>query len=90
MSVVLLVLSNPMKALKFYLDIVDPRIKAGGKLGEMEVDKISRQLQVEIRMSSAQFLNTANWMQRSIKELQKKGILKVGKKPRKGAETYRV
>jgi len=76
--------------MKFYLDIVEPRIKAGGQLGEMEVDKINRELQVEVRMSAMQFVGIADWMQRHIKELQEKGILKVEKKPRKPPETYRV
>lgn len=76
--------------LKFYLDIYEPRIKAGGKLGEMEVDKVTREFQVEVRMSSLKFMSIANWMQGHIKELEKKGILKVEKKRRKGVETYRV
>ena len=76
--------------MKFYLDIVEPRIKAGGKIGEMETDKITRELQVEVRMSSIEFVSIANWMQGHIKKLEKKGILKVEKKRRKGVETYRV
>ena len=76
--------------MKFYLDIMEPRMKAGGKPGEMETDKITREFQVEVRMSSMKFVSIANWMQRHVKELQKKGILKVEKKPRKGVETYRV
>ena len=76
--------------MKFYLDIVEPRIKVGGKPGEMELDKITREIQVEVRMSPMTFIGLADWMQRHIKELEKKGILKKEKKPRKEAETYRV
>lgn len=76
--------------MKFYLDIVEPKIKVGGKTGELEMDKITREFQVEVRMSSMKFVSIANWMQQHIKQLQKKGILKVEKKIPKGAETYRV
>lgn len=76
--------------IKSYLDIVEPKIKANGKHGRMEMDKITRELQVEVRVSSTQFVNIANWMQRHIEQLQKKGILKASKKAPKGPETYRV
>ena len=76
--------------IKFYLDIIEPKIKVGGQPGEMEVDKITREIQVEIRMSSIGFMGIANWMTQHIQELQKRGILKVEKKPTEGAEAYRV
>jgi len=76
--------------IKFYLDIAEPRIKAGGRLGEIEVDKINREFQVEVRMSPRIFMGMADWMTRHIKDLEKKGILKKEKKPQKEAQTYRV
>lgn len=76
--------------LKFYTDIIEPRSKTGGKPGEMELDRITREFQVEIRVSPISFTSIADWMSKHIKELQKKGILKVEKKPRKGAQSYSV
>ena len=76
--------------IKFYLDIVETRIKSGGKPGEMEAEKINREIQVEVRMTSAQFMSVAAWMEAHIKELEKKGIVKREKKPEKAKETYRV
>jgi len=80
--------------LKFYLDIawpkIEPKIKAEGQVEQMKLDKINREFQVEIRMSTAEFLNTANNMTAYIKELQKKGILTAEKKPPKEGETYRI
>ena len=77
--------------MKFYLDIVEPRIKVGGKPGQMEMDRITRELQFEVRMTVPQFVSIAGWMQAHIKELEKKGILKkVKKKTEKATETYRV
>ena len=45
--------------IKFFLDIAEPRIKTGGKPGEMELDKINRELQVEVRMSPPVWMNMA-------------------------------
>lgn len=82
---------NPFEGvIKFYLDIIEPRIKTGGKPGEMEVDTVTREFQVEVRMPPIIFVQMADWMTRHIKDLQKKGVLKVGKKPPKTTETYRV
>ncbi len=76
--------------LKFYIDVVEPKIKAGGKPGEMDVDRITREFQVEIRLTTARFLSLSNLMAAHVKELEKKGILKREKKPSAEAETYRV
>lgn len=76
--------------MKFYLDILEPETKVGGKHGELEIGRITREFQVEVRMSSMKFVSIANWMQQHIKELEKKGIIKVEKKIPKEAETYRV
>jgi len=76
--------------IKFYLDIAEPRIKAGGKPGEMELDKITRELEVEIRMSPVNFVAMCDWMKTHIDRLEKAGILEKGKKPKKDVGTYRV
>jgi len=76
--------------MKFFLDIVEPKIKTGGKSGDMELDKINREFQVEVRMSAMTFMQIFQYMDANLKELEKKGILKRGKKPPKVAETYRV
>lgn len=70
--------------IKFYLDIVEPRIKAGGKHGEMEIGRITTEIQVEVRMTSMTFVGIANWMSQHVQELQKKGILKVEKENARG------
>ena len=75
--------------MKFYLDMIEPKVKVGGQLGEMEIDKINREIQVELRMSSVEFVKMAKWMNSNIEELQKRGILTVEKKP-EGTEAYRV
>ena len=76
--------------IQFYCDVLEPRIKSGGKVGQMELDKIIREFQIEVRMTSAEYVKMANWMMAHIKELEKKGIIKVEKKPQKRAEAYRV
>ena len=76
--------------MKFYLDIVKPGIKDGRKPGEMEMEKITREFQIEVRMTSATFLSISNWMTRHVKELQKKGVLKVEKKVPTAQEAYRI
>jgi len=76
--------------IKFYCDILEPRMKSGAKLGQMDLDKITREFQIEVRMTSTEFIKIANWMAGHIKELEKRGIVKVEKKPRKDVEAYRV
>jgi len=76
--------------IKFYLDIIEPRIKTGGKPGEMEVDRITREFQVEVRMSPRAFMALADWATACVNELEKKGVLKREKKPKKEGQTYRV
>jgi len=60
----------------FYTDIFEPRVKIGGKLGEMEIERINRQCQIDVRMSVMDFVNLAAWMNDHIKRLEDQGILK--------------
>jgi hypothetical protein len=76
--------------MKFYLDIVEPKVKTGDKPSEMEIDKITRELQIEVRMTSMQFVSIADWMARHIKNLEEQGILRKEEKPSKETEAYRV
>ncbi len=45
----------------FFLDRLKPKIKPGGK-GAMDLDRVERELQVEVHMSPHQFLAVAKWM----------------------------
>jgi hypothetical protein len=82
---------NPHEGdIKFYTDIAEPRIKSGGGPGEMELDRISREIQVEIRMSPANWLALAAWMEEHIKRLEKAGALKREPEPKKTQDAYRV
>ena len=60
----------------FFLDRIKPKIKKGKDI-TMEVDKVNRELQVEIRMSPSQFISVAKWMnehaERFGKKIRKKG-----------------
>ena len=47
-----------------------------GNVGEMEVEKINRERQIDIRMSPMAFVNLAAWMNTHIKRLEEKGILR--------------
>ena len=76
--------------MKFYLDIVEPEIKASGRYGAMEIDKIDREFQVEVRMSIVTFMKIAGQIEAHIKQLEKKGIVTREKKKRKKETTYRV
>lgn len=58
----------------FYLDRPIPIMKDTPQ-GAMEVGEFERELQIEIRMSLPQWITIADWMQRHISELKKKGIL---------------
>jgi hypothetical protein len=60
----------------FYTDIIEPKIKVDGNPGEMEVDKVNRERQIDIRMSVMDFVNLAGWMNANIKRLEDQGILK--------------
>ena len=75
--------------MKFFLDIAEPKIRTGGKPGQVDMDFINREFQVEVRMSIIQFMQMFGYMEAHIKELEKKGIIKREKKPPK-TEPYRV
>jgi hypothetical protein len=60
----------------FYTDIIEPRCKTGGKFGELEPEKINRELQIDVRMSIHDFIGIAEWMNRHIKLLEEKGVIK--------------
>jgi hypothetical protein len=73
----------------FYTDIVEPRIKTGGQFGEVETEKINREIQVEIRVSTMTFISIAQWMDAHIKDLEAKGILKKEEKSQSKQNMYR-
>jgi len=58
----------------FYIDRPIPVMKDTPP-GTMEVGEFERELQIEIRMSLPQWITMADWMQRHVSELKKKGIL---------------
>ncbi|MEX2737637.1 MAG: hypothetical protein Q6356_001020 [Candidatus Wukongarchaeota archaeon] len=63
-------------SITFFTDILEPRMKAGGQARDMEVEKINRERQIDIRMSPIGFVNLATWMNSHIKRLEDAGILK--------------
>jgi hypothetical protein len=68
---------NPVEGrIVFYTDILEPQMKTGGNIGEMELERINRERQVDIRLSPMDFVNLAAWMNAHIKRLEEKGIIK--------------
>jgi hypothetical protein len=65
----------------FFLDRLKPKIKSGGK-GRMELDKVEREMQVEVHMSPHQFMAVAKWMadhaQRFGKKIKESGGKETG------------
>lgn len=55
----------------FFLDRIKPKIKKSRKT-VMEIDKINRELQVEIRMSPNQFISVAKWMNEHAEKFSKR------------------
>ncbi len=55
----------------FFLDRIKPRMKKGEK-NIMELEKVNRELQVEIHMSPNQFLSVAKWMNDHVQKAGKK------------------
>jgi hypothetical protein len=45
----------------FFLDRIKPKMKKSPR-GAMELEKVNRELQVEIHMSPPQFMSVAKWM----------------------------
>ncbi|MCW4024715.1 MAG: hypothetical protein NWF01_06730 [Candidatus Bathyarchaeota archaeon] len=61
----------------FYTDILQPKMSEDEKhLGAMEVDKVCRERQIELRLSPHDFINLAEWMNQHIKRLEQLGVLK--------------
>ncbi|MCW4053454.1 MAG: hypothetical protein NWE84_00845 [Candidatus Bathyarchaeota archaeon] len=74
----------------FFTDILEPKMKVGGNPGEMEVDKINRERQIDIRMSVMDFVNLAAWMNKHVKRLESQGILKKGEIAKSKPTNYTV
>jgi hypothetical protein len=67
---------NPVEgSIAFFTDILEPKMRDGA-IGEMELDSIKREMQVEIRMNVQEFIALADWMNAHIKRLKDQGILK--------------
>lgn len=47
-----------------------PRIRPGGKTGEMELDRIVRKLQAELHMSPVQFKSLFSWMKQHLERYE--------------------
>ncbi len=54
----------------FFLDRIKPKIKKASK-AVMELDKVERELQVEVHMSPAQFVSVSKWMSGHAEKFQK-------------------
>lgn len=55
----------------FFLDRIKPKMKKGRK-GVMVLDKVNRELQVEVRMSPNQFMSVTKWMHEHARKFGKK------------------
>jgi len=60
----------------FFLDRIKPKMKSDPK-GAMELEKIDRELQVEVHMSPPQFASVAKWMMEHVQQFEKR--IKSGK-----------
>ncbi|MBN2330676.1 MAG: hypothetical protein JXC85_02575 [Candidatus Aenigmarchaeota archaeon] len=67
----------------FFLDRIMPKIKSEPK-GAMELEKINRELQVEVHMSPSQFASVAKWMTEHVRLFEKR--MKSGKKAKEETE----
>ena len=54
----------------FFLDRLKPKVRKGKTA--MELNKVERELQVEVHMSPNQFVSVAKWMNEHVKRLGKK------------------
>jgi hypothetical protein len=62
---------NPNDAnLIFYLDRLEPEMVPGGRPGEMRIDRINRELQIEIHVSPRQFKSISEWMTRNVQRFE--------------------
>ncbi len=55
----------------FFLDRIKPKMKTGKK-NVMQLEKVNRELQVEVHMSPNQFLSVAKWMHEHAQKFGKK------------------
>ena len=55
----------------FFLDRIKPKMKSGKK-NVMQLEKVNRELQVEVHMSPNQFLSVAKWMHEHAQKFGKK------------------
>lgn len=60
----------------FFLDRIKPRMKKDPK-GAMQLEKVNRELQVEVHMSPSQFASVARWMMEHVHRFEKR--MKAGK-----------
>jgi len=74
----------------FYTDIFEPRCKTGGQFGEMEPERVNRELQIDVRMSLDDFMGLANWMNQHIKNLEEKGLIKKPEQKTQDESKYSV
>jgi len=63
----------------FHLDRLVPRMKEE-PLGGMETGEVERELQVEVHLSMATFLDMYVWIKGHVERMEKKGILKLEEK----------
>ena len=61
----------------FFLDRIKPKMKSNPR-GAMGLDRIDRELQIEVHMSPPQFMSIARWMMDHAKRFEQK--MKSGKK----------
>ena len=69
----------------FFLDRIKPKMKSDPK-GAMELEKVKRELQVEVHMSPNQFVSVAKWMMDHAQKFGKK--IKTGKKKDSSGISY--
>ncbi len=68
----------------FFLDRIKPKMKSEPK-GAMTLEKIERELQVEVHMSPSQFASVAKWMMGHVQHFEK--TIKTGKRKEGPSET---
>lgn len=68
---------NPIEGrITFYTDIIEPKLKDSEVAGDMELGKVQRERQIDLRFSPMDFINLANWMNSHIKRLEDSGLIK--------------
>lgn len=64
---------NPNGAkLMVYTEEHMPKLKSSGKPGNMELDRVVRELQVELHMSPVQFKSLFKWMKKHLEKYEEK------------------